>query len=485
MPVAVPTQGEHFYLRKLLMVKAGARSYRDLYTINGTTYDCPPAACRALGLTFDDSDWISLFDEVKDSSTAKSLRIQDYGLWLLGDNLRDLSLDWTTARLADPSHYWTIRENNTLIANALNYNQEERIQHSEAISVFSPDNEIRPNIFFLQGPAGTGKTFLYKTLCNYYRSQGIIVLCVASSGIASLLLPGGSTAHFIFRIPIECADSSRCRISRQTKLARLLIATKLIIWDEVNMQNKYNFNAMDKKLRDLMNLDVLFEGIPVALGGDFAQIFPVVKRGQRKDIATSFLQRQTSVHTAVGRSIEDARATADNPETIRAFFELFEQTGRQFDVKNENIWKNGSAQQLYSRDKVSKLDGLPAISTGYIPRRKIFGHLIVSVWLASPNIYTRIGLSSEWVSASILDGHDSHADVEFMWTCYQKKIACLYNLAPFSAVKSRYRQEIQSLAAIDNAAPIKKERFIICLKKARMEGLSERVKTEVLHLLQG
>ncbi|POS86305.1 hypothetical protein EPUL_001855 [Erysiphe pulchra] len=36
-------------------------------------------------------------------------------------------------------------------------------------------------------------------------------------------------------------------------------------------------------------------------------------------------------HTAVGRSIEDSRATAGNPETIRALFELFEQTVRWFD----------------------------------------------------------------------------------------------------------------------------------------------------------
>ncbi|POS88366.1 hypothetical protein EPUL_000107 [Erysiphe pulchra] len=57
-----------------------------------------------------------------------------------------------------------------------------------------------------------------------------------------------------------------------------------------------------------------------------------------KNRVTSFLQRQTSVHTAMGRSIEDARAPAGNPETIRAFFELFEQTVRRFDVKiRENM----------------------------------------------------------------------------------------------------------------------------------------------------
>ncbi|POS81918.1 hypothetical protein EPUL_004564, partial [Erysiphe pulchra] len=74
LPVATPRQGEHFYLRTLLTVKRGARSYRDLYTVNGMYYELPSAACRAMGLTFDDSEWVSLFNVVKDISSASSLR---------------------------------------------------------------------------------------------------------------------------------------------------------------------------------------------------------------------------------------------------------------------------------------------------------------------------------------------------------------------------------------------------------------------------
>ncbi|KAF8430072.1 PIF1-like helicase-domain-containing protein [Tirmania nivea] len=66
--------------------------------------------------------------------------------------------------------------------------------------------------FFIHGPAVTGKTFLYKCICHYYRSQGKIVLCVASSGIAALLLPGGCTAHFRFAIPLQIHDQSVCYI---------------------------------------------------------------------------------------------------------------------------------------------------------------------------------------------------------------------------------------------------------------------------------
>ncbi|KAK2394370.1 ATP-dependent DNA helicase PIF1 [Trifolium repens] len=45
-------------------------------------------------------------------------------------------------------------------------------------------------VFFLHGYGGTGKTFMWRTLSSALRSKCKIVLTVASSGIASLLLPG-------------------------------------------------------------------------------------------------------------------------------------------------------------------------------------------------------------------------------------------------------------------------------------------------------
>ncbi|XP_071719249.1 uncharacterized protein [Rutidosis leptorrhynchoides] len=55
-------------------------------------------------------------------------------------------------------------------------------------------------VFFLYGYGGTGKTFLWKTLSAALRSKGEIVLNVASSGIAALLLSGGRMAHSRFHI---------------------------------------------------------------------------------------------------------------------------------------------------------------------------------------------------------------------------------------------------------------------------------------------
>ena len=105
--------------------------------------------------------------------------------------------------------------------------------------------------FFLHGASGTGKTFLYITLCECLQSEGKIILCVASTGIASLLLSGSRTAHKWFKIPIDVSDSSTCFIQQRTHLAELICNTSLIIWDETPMTKKTVFDAVDRTLRDI------------------------------------------------------------------------------------------------------------------------------------------------------------------------------------------------------------------------------------------
>ncbi|XP_058766740.1 uncharacterized protein LOC131640353 [Vicia villosa] len=144
-------------------------------------------------------------------------------------------------------------------------------------------------VFFLYGYGGTGKTFMWKTLSAALRSKKKIVLPVASSGIASLLLPGGRTAHSRFRIPIPTLENSICNIEKQDDLAGLLKMTDLIIWDEAPMANKFCFESLDKSLRDIMSgiphaSKKVFGGKVVVFGGDFRQILPVIPRGTRSDI---------------------------------------------------------------------------------------------------------------------------------------------------------------------------------------------------------
>ena len=147
-----------------------------------------------------------------------------------------------------------------------------------------PNQLVPSGTFFLQGPAGTGRTFLYNCLCSHFRAQGKIVLCVASSGIAAQLLPGGRTAHSRFKIPLTNDTNAVCNITRNSFLADLIRDTSLIIWDEVPMQHKACFEAVNRTLNDVCNTggQQLFGGIPTVLGGDFAQILPVIRRGARQ-----------------------------------------------------------------------------------------------------------------------------------------------------------------------------------------------------------
>jgi ATP-dependent DNA helicase PIF1 len=148
-------------------------------------------------------------------------------------------------------------------------------------------------VFFLHGYGGTGKTYMWRTLASALRSKQEIVLTVATSGIAALLLPGGRTAHSKFKLPVPTLDNSMCKIKFEDDHADLLRTTKLIIWDEAPMAHKYCFEALDRTLRDIMsetsNSDKIFGGKVVVFGGDFRQILPVIPRGSRSDIVHSAL----------------------------------------------------------------------------------------------------------------------------------------------------------------------------------------------------
>lgn len=104
---------------------------------------------------------------------------------------------------------------NRLVYDEMCYDKAElKEEHKKLVSNLTPEqhdvyntimNDVNSNqggvFFFVYGYGGTGKTFVWRTLSVALRSKGEIVLNVASSGIASLLLPGGRTAHSRFAIP--------------------------------------------------------------------------------------------------------------------------------------------------------------------------------------------------------------------------------------------------------------------------------------------
>ncbi|XP_023741704.1 ATP-dependent DNA helicase PIF1-like [Lactuca sativa] len=146
--------------------------------------------------------------------------------------------------------------------------------------------ENKGGVFFVYGYGGTGKTFLWKTISATIRSNGNIVLNVASSSIALLLLPGGRIAHSRFILPFEPTEDSFCKLNPNGELASLLRKASLIILDEAPMVHKHAFEALDRTLKDVLRCgnssisNIPFGGKVIVFGGDFRQIMPVVLGGR-------------------------------------------------------------------------------------------------------------------------------------------------------------------------------------------------------------
>ena len=111
---------------------------------------------------------------------------------LLNRNGRSLS-DFQDLPVPDPKLLTNM--DNRLIREALNYDMKQsKIEHQQLHSLLNPEQRLiyeeviesvhgkKGNFYFVYGPGGTGKTFLYKTIISRVRSERMIVLAVASSG---------------------------------------------------------------------------------------------------------------------------------------------------------------------------------------------------------------------------------------------------------------------------------------------------------------
>ena len=204
---------------------------------------------------------------------------------------------------------------NVLISDELSYDREKlKAEHDRDIVKLTEEQKIiydeivdavinqKGGVFFVYGFGGTGKTFLWRLLSAAIRFKGEICLNTASSGIASLLLQGGRTAHSRFGIPINPDEYSTCTLIPGSDQANLVKAASLIIWDEAPMMSRHCFESLDRSMKDIMrNKDNMpFAGKVVVFGGDFRQVLPVIHGAGRPEIVmeslnSSYLWRHVKV----------------------------------------------------------------------------------------------------------------------------------------------------------------------------------------------
>jgi len=176
----------------------------------------------------------------------------------------------------------------------------------------------RGKLFFLDGPGGTGKSFVLEQILARVRLDRKIAIAVASSGIAALLLTGGRTAHSTFKLPINPVRGAACNISAQSHRAQLLRDASIIVWDEVSMAHKLHLESLDLTLRDLTGVDAPFGGKVILLAGDFRQTLPVIKKAtigetieacfKSSELWEEFVQLRLTINMRVANALDPSRS---------------------------------------------------------------------------------------------------------------------------------------------------------------------------------
>jgi hypothetical protein len=84
-------------------------------------------------------------------------------------------------------------------------------------------------LFFVDGPGGTRKTYLYRAMLSTICSQNKIVVATTTSGVVASIMPGGRTAHSRFKILLTLDDGAFYSFTKQSGTAKLFQTASLII----------------------------------------------------------------------------------------------------------------------------------------------------------------------------------------------------------------------------------------------------------------
>ncbi|KAG6989090.1 hypothetical protein FocnCong_v021212 [Fusarium oxysporum f. sp. conglutinans] len=210
-----------------------------------------------------------------------------------------------------------------------------------------------------------------------------------------------------------------------------------------------------------------------------------------KHWTTRFVKRHLELSTKLGKRQEAARFDGFTPKVVNWYFDIRE---------NEYGW-------IKPENAVNVDEGGIMVGFGKELQKQWFLNEfeLIADWhyITSPNGWTDNHIALEWLKdvyrpqteprdASdarliILDGHGSHAQDEWMATCFLNNVYCCYlpahcshGLQPldngiFNVIKGAYRKELQKLASWTDSAPVDKVNFIRAYAKAREVGMRKEI----------
>jgi len=197
-------------------------------------------------------------------------------------------------------------ENETELQRALlEYDPHQQRELLQKLNSETPNTDQQQNVFsqimnsiqnretklyFIQGKGGSGKTTLAKKILAASRSEDILCVGCASTGLAATNYENFDTAHGLFKYPVteeedndDEQDQFRSKLYENPERMELLQQARLIVWDEFPSNNKSIFENVFHIMNEFVNKVVICMG-------DFRQIAPVIKNGERQQIVNASIK---------------------------------------------------------------------------------------------------------------------------------------------------------------------------------------------------
>jgi hypothetical protein len=130
---------------------------------------------------------------------------------------------------------------------------------------------------FIGGPGGTGKSALFKKLHAACRMNGLLISICAATSLAALLYEGATTAHSLFRYPVEdetdVDDQDLATCDFKQERSDFLFEVSVIFWDEFVSNDRILMEAVLEEFRTRWIEPRYFVFV---CAGDFAQVRVVI-----------------------------------------------------------------------------------------------------------------------------------------------------------------------------------------------------------------
>ncbi|XP_050340940.1 uncharacterized protein LOC126767493, partial [Bactrocera neohumeralis] len=262
-----PKNDECFYLRLLLVNVRGPTSFESLRTANGVVLPTFHVACQELNL-HSENPHLDMNEEMYNQALVL---IEDMCYHMCGSLLARLGMTSPDRGVNDAFERELQRERE-YDTNALSQLLRTNIPllNPQQKDVMKAIDDGNVGMIFLDASGGTGKTFLISLILAAVCARSEIAVAVASSGIAATMLEGFRTAHSALKLPLnlQAVEEPTCNIAKHSAMAKVLIASKIIIWDECTMSHKRALEALNRTMKRSARFSATLPVIPRSTAAD-------------------------------------------------------------------------------------------------------------------------------------------------------------------------------------------------------------------------